>query len=60
MSDPGKMMKLLLDACIDKGCQVIRQSAINIERSKTGIEVTLGDKSKILSKHLVVSAGAFF
>ena len=59
MSDPGKMMKLLLDACIDKGCHVIRQSAKNVERSKTGIEVTLDDKSIILSNHLVVSAGAF-
>jgi D-hydroxyproline dehydrogenase len=59
MSDPGKMMKLLLDACIDKGCYVIRKSANNVERSKTGIEVTLDDKSKILSNHLVLSAGAF-
>ena len=59
MSDPGKMMKLLLDACIEKGCKVIRQSAKNVDRSKTGTEITLDNKSKILSKHLVVSAGAF-
>jgi D-hydroxyproline dehydrogenase len=59
MSDPGKMMKLLLNACIEKGCQVIRQTAKNIERTNNGIKVTLDDKSTILSKHLVVSAGAF-
>jgi len=59
MSDPGKMMKLLLDACIEKGCQVIRQTAQNIERSNNGVKITLDDKSKILSKHLVISAGAF-
>ena len=47
MSDPGKMMKLILDACIEKGCQVIKQSAKNIERTKTGIEVTLDNKSTI-------------
>ncbi|MBT68290.1 MAG: FAD-dependent oxidoreductase [Thiotrichales bacterium] len=59
MSDPGKMMKLLLNTCIEKGCQVIRQTAKNIERTNNGIKVTLDDKSTILSKHLVVSAGAF-
>ena len=59
MSEPGKMMKLLLNACIEKGCQVIRQTAKNIERTNNGIKVTLDDKSTILSKHLVVSAGAF-
>ena len=59
MNDPGKMMKLLLDACIEKGCQVIRQTAQNIERSNNGVKITLDDKSKILSKHLVISAGAF-
>ncbi|MDP6164407.1 MAG: FAD-dependent oxidoreductase [Candidatus Thioglobus sp.] len=59
MSDPGKIMKLLLNTCIEKGCQVIRQTAKNIERTNNGIKVTLDDKSTILSKHLVVSAGAF-
>jgi D-amino-acid dehydrogenase len=59
MSDPGKMMKLLLNACVEKGCQVIRQTAKNIERTNNGVKVTLNDKSTILSKHLVVSAGAF-
>ena len=59
MNDPGKMMKLLFDACIEKGCKYIRQSANDIERSKTGIEINLEDKSKIFSKHLVISAGAF-
>jgi D-amino-acid dehydrogenase len=59
MNDPGKMMKLLLDACIEKGCQVIRQTAQNIERSNNGVKITLDGKSKILSKHLVISAGAF-
>ena len=59
MSDPGKMMKLLLNTCIKKGCPIIRQTAKNIERTNNGIKVTLDDKSTILSKHLVVSAGAF-
>jgi len=59
MNDPGKMIKLLLNANIEKGCQVLKKSAYGIERSNEGVKVTLIDKSQIISKHLVISAGAF-
>ena len=59
MNDPGKMIKLLLNANIEKGCQVLKKSAYGIERSNEGVKVTLTDKSQIISKHLVISAGAF-
>lgn len=59
MSDPGKMTKLLLDASVKKGCQVIKKAANRIERSSEGIKVTLADKSEIISKHLVIAAGAY-
>lgn len=59
MSDPGKMTQLLLDANIKKGCQVFKKAAHSIERFKEGVKVTLTDKSQIISKHLVISAGAF-
>jgi len=59
MSDPGKIMKLLLDAIIKKGCQFIKKSATSIERCSEGVEVVLADNSKIIAKHLVISAGAY-
>ena len=59
MSDPGKIMKLLLDAVIKKGCQFIKKSATSIERCSEGVEVVLADNSKIIAKHLVISAGAY-
>ena len=59
MSDPGKMTQLLLDTNIKKGCQVYKKAAHSIERFKEGVKVTLTDKSQIISKHLVISAGAF-
>ena len=33
MSDPGKMVKLILDASINKGCQIINKAASRIERT---------------------------
>jgi D-hydroxyproline dehydrogenase len=59
MSDPGKIMKLLLDAIIKKGCQFIKKGATSIERCSEGVEVVLADNSKIIAKHLVISAGAY-
>ena len=59
MSDPGKIMKLLLDAVIKKGCQFIKKGATSIERCSEGVEVVLADSSKIIAKHLVISAGAY-
>ncbi len=59
MSDPGKMTKLLLDASVKKGCQVIKKAANRIERTSEGVKVTLADKSEVISKHLVIAAGAY-
>jgi len=58
LSDPGKIMKLLLDAVIKKGCQFIKKGATSIERCSEGVEVVLADNSKIIAKHLIISAGA--
>ncbi len=57
--DPGKMMKLLLEAIIKKGCKIYKKAAVNIERKNDGVKVKLEDQSQIVSKHLVVSAGAY-
>ena len=59
MSDPGKMIKLLLDINIKKGCQVFKHAANKIVRTSQGVKVILDDKSQIISKHLVISAGAY-
>lgn len=59
MSDPGKMVRLLLDANVEKGCQVIKQSATSIERTSEGVVVALTDKLQIIAKHIVISAGAY-
>ena len=59
MNDPGKIMKLLLDSVIKKGCRFIKKGAISIERCSEGVEVFLADNSKIIAKHLVISAGAY-
>ena len=59
MSDPGKMIKLILDATIDKGCQIIRQAATRIERTREGVKVHLEDQSTMLTKQLIVATGAY-
>jgi len=59
MSDPGKIMKLLLDKVIKKGCQFIKKDATSIERCSEGVKVVLADNSEIIAKHLVISAGAY-
>lgn len=59
MSDPGKIMKLLLDEVIKKGCQFIKKGATSIERCSEGVKVVLADNSEIIAKHLVISAGAY-
>jgi len=59
MNDPGKIMKLLLDEIIKNGCQFIKKGATSIERCSEGVEVVLADNSKIIAKHLVISAGAY-
>ena len=59
MSDPGKMMKLLLEAIIKKGCKIYQKEATDIERCNEGIKVTLDNHSQVVSKHLVISAGAY-
>ena len=59
MNDPGKMVKLILNASINKGCQIISQTATKIERVNDGIKVHLDNQSTILTKQLVVAAGAY-
>ena len=59
MNDPGKIMKLLLDSVVKKGCQFIKKSASSIERCNEGVKIVLDDHSKITAKHLVISAGAY-
>ena len=59
MSDPGKMVKLILDATINKGCQIINKAASRIERTGDGIKVHLDNQSTMMTKQLVVAAGAY-
>ena len=59
MNDPGKMVKLILNASINKGCQIISQTATKIERVNDGIKVHLDNQSTIITKQLVVAAGAY-
>ena len=59
MNDPGKMVKLILNASINKGCQIISQTATKIERVNNGIKVHLDNQSTIITKQLVVAAGAY-
>ena len=59
MSDPGKMVKLILDATINKGCQITRQAAKRIERVSEGVKIHLEDHSTILTNQLVVATGAY-
>ena len=57
MSDPGKMVKLILDASINKGCQIINKAATRIERTSDGIKVHLDNQSTIMTKQLVLQQG---
>ena len=59
MSDPGRMVKLILDACVNKDCQVNKRAATRIERTSEGVKVHLDDHSEIVANNLVVAAGAF-
>ena len=59
MNDPGEMVKLILDASVKKGCQVIKLAATKIERMSEGIKIHLDDQTTIMAKHLVVAAGAY-
>ena len=59
LNDPGKIMKLLLQSVIKKGCTVINKAADKIERSSEGVKVYLNDNSQITAKHVVISAGAY-
>ena len=59
MNDPGKMVKLILNASINKGCQIISQTATKIERVNNGIKVHLDNQSTMMTKQLVVAAGAY-
>ena len=59
MSDPGIMVKLILEASINKGCQVINKAASRIERTGDGIKVYLDNQSTMMTKQLVVAAGAY-
>jgi len=59
MSDPGKMVNLILNSSINKGCQIIKKAATRIERTREGVKVHFDNQSTMLTKHLVVAAGAF-
>ena len=59
MSDPGKMVKLILDASLEKGCQVIKTEAKKIERTSDGVKINLDNQTTIMTKQLVVAAGAY-
>ncbi len=59
MNDPGKMVNLILNASINKGCQIISQTATKIERVNDGIKVHLDNQPTIITKQLVVAAGAY-
>ena len=59
MSDPGKMVKLILDASLEKGCQVIKTEAKKIERTSDGVKINLYNQTTIMTKQLVVAAGAY-
>jgi D-amino-acid dehydrogenase len=59
LNDPGKIMKLLLQSVVKKGCTVINKAADKIERSSEGVKVYLNDNSQIIAKHVVISAGAY-
>ena len=59
MSDPGKMVKLILDASLKKGCQVIKTEAKKIERTNDGVKINLDNQKTIMTKQLVVAAGAY-
>jgi D-amino-acid dehydrogenase len=59
MSDPGKMSRLLLNSSLNKGCQILKQSATRIERTSEGVKIHLDNQIPIIAKHLVVSAGAY-
>jgi len=49
MSDPGKMVKLILDASLEKGCQVIKTEAKKIERTIDGIKINLDNQTTIMT-----------
>ena len=59
LSDPGKVMKLLLDSVVKKGCKVIKKYADSIQRCNEGVRVNLNDNSQITANHVVISAGAY-
>ena len=59
LNDPGKIMKLLFQSVVKKGCTVINKAADKIERSTEGVKVYLNDNSQIDAKHVVISAGAY-
>ena len=59
MNDPGKMVKLILDSAINKGCQIINQTATRVERVNDGIKVYLDNQPTMMTKQLVVAAGAY-
>ena len=59
MNDPGKMVKLILNASINKGCQIISQTATKIDIVNDGIKVHLDNQSTIITKQLVVAAVAY-
>ena len=44
---------------LNKGCQVINTEATKIERTSDGIKVHLDNQSTIMTKQLVVAAGAY-